>query len=109
MGSIGNIKTGLTSTSGWDYREYVGAIDKIETAFNSLQKNINRFYPNNAQARISNIVRQLNTQDTIITRELEENKSGVGDRGNERVLMTQRRRVRQLTQRVKKFGESLYR
>lgn len=107
MGSTGtNINTGLTSTTGWDYREYKQSVDNIEKEFNKLQNNINKYTISGIQRQVNNIVKSLDNQDTNITKELELNKTGTGDSGDERVLMTQRRRVRQLKKQVLDFGKN---
>ena len=72
----------------WDYREYTHAIDKLEKAVQTVR----------SQKTAAAIYKSLQSQDKLITAEMERNKAGTGD---ERVLMKERRRVRTLLRKIK--------
>lgn len=87
MGSTGKSDMPLSGAevgNGWNYQGITEAVDRLENSLNRT----------NSINRISSIYRALREQDTVISRELE---SGDGDR---RVLLSQRRRVRQLMRRI---------
>ena len=87
MGSTGKSDMPLSGAevgTGWNYQGITEAVDRLENSLNRT----------NSINRISSIYRALREQDTVISRELE---SGDGDR---RVLLSQRRRVRQLMRRI---------
>lgn len=108
MGSTGtsSISAGLASTSGWDYREFKEGVDATEISFNNLKRDINKFSTSGVQRRVASILRQIDSHERIINAEFDANKAGTGDRGDERVLMTFRRRVRQLRKQVMDFGKN---
>lgn len=80
------------NSNKWDYRGYKDAVDNIENAVKSSRSR-NRDYE---------IASAINSQEKLIQQEIDRNKSGTGDMGNENVLLTQRRRLRQLKEKLRK-------
>lgn len=74
------------SSIKWDYRGYTQAVDKIESAVKSA----------NTESKRQRAYRAIINQDRNITAELNRIANGGGDAGDTRVLMKERRRLRQL-------------
>lgn len=85
-----NPTTQENKSEKWDYRGHVQAVDKIESAVNSAS----------TRAKAESAYRGIQNQENAITAELNRIQSGGGDAGDERVLMTQRRRLRQLKKKL---------
>lgn len=79
----------------WDYRGFVETVDKIEEAATAA---------NNHQ-KAASVYSAIQVQEKIVTEELERIKNGSDDTGDYKVLLTQRRRLRQL--RKKLIGRSI--
>lgn len=76
----------------WDYQGITGRVDDLEKAMKTMRSG------NKAAA----IYRALQSQDKLITSEMERNKNGTADLiGDDRVLMKERRRVRTLLKKLK--------
>lgn len=74
----------------WDYRGYKESVDEIETAVNSA----------NTRSKVQKAYRAITDQDKNITAELNRIEKGGGDAGDTNVLLTQRRRLRQLKRKL---------
>lgn len=81
----------------WDYRGYKEAVDKIEQAVNAA----------NTRTKVETAYKGITDQEKAITAELDRIRSGVWDAGDEKVLMTQRRRLRQQKQNLLNKGRAL--
>lgn len=74
------------STPKWDYRGYTQAVDKIESAVKAA----------NTETKRQQVYHAIINQDRNIAAELNRIANGGGDAGDTRVLMKERRRLRQL-------------
>lgn len=74
----------------WDYRGYTQAVDKIESAVKGA----------NTEAKRHQAYRAIVNQDRNITAELNRIANGGGDAGDTKVLMAERRRLRQLKSKI---------
>ena len=74
----------IVKNTGWDYRGITEAVNKIENAIETLR--------NNRQA--SSILRSIDNQLNVIQAALNDNE------GNQTVLLSSRRRLRQLRKRL---------
>lgn len=74
----------------WDYRGYVESVNKIEKAVNEA----------NTRAKVEKAYRGIVEEDRSITAEINRIENGNGDEGDIKVLMTQRRRIRQLKKKL---------
>lgn len=84
-------RTQVDNINGWRYPEITENVDRLEEAFRNAR----------STARVSAVVRQLRAQEDRITAEIERLENGTADvNGNRNVLLTQRRRVRQLLRRI---------
>lgn len=84
----GQINTAISTK--WDYRGFKEAVDKIEQAVDSA----------NTRVKVESAYRGISVQDKAITAELDRIQTGVDDTGDERILMAQRRRLRQLKKKL---------
>lgn len=78
----------------WDYRGYVETVDKTEKAVNEA----------NTRAKVEQAYRGVIEQEKNISAEIQRAERGDKDTGDINVLMTQRRRLRQLKNKLLKKG-----
>lgn len=84
-------KSMVDNVNGWTYNGLVSSVDKLETALNNAR----------STARVAKVYSELKKQDEIITQEIQRLHDGTADiMGNENVLLTQRRRVRQMMRNI---------
>lgn len=82
----------VDNVNGWGYPEVVENVDELEA---SLQRA-------RSSTKVLAVWRALRAQDERITAELDRLSNGTADvPGNSNVLLTQRRRVRQLLRRIR--------
>lgn len=79
-------------TSKWDYRGYFESVDKIEKAVNLA----------NTRAKAEQAYRGITLQEKNISSEIQRAERGDADTGDINVLLTQRRRLRQLKAKLNK-------
>lgn len=79
----------------WDYRGYTQRTDSLEKAVNEA----------NTRKKVEAAFKGLKNHDQNITAELDRIASGVKDAGDERVLMTERRRTRLLLRKINAKGK----
>lgn len=89
-----NPTTQEDKSAKWDYRGYKQAVDKIEQAVDSA----------NTRTKVEVAYKGIINQEKSITAELNRIQTGADDAGDEKVLTTQRRRLRQLRQKILKKG-----
>lgn len=97
VGAANGYKTHNDGSEKWDYRGYKEAVDKIEQAVNAA----------NTRTKVETAYKGITDQEKAITAELDRVRSGVKDAGDEKVLMTQRRRLRQQKQNLLNKGKAL--
>ena len=78
----------------WDYRGFVQRTDSLEKAVNEA----------NTRKKVETVFKGLRDHDKNITAELDRIASGVKDAGDEKALMTERRRTRLLIRKIKFKG-----
>lgn len=78
----------------WDYRGFVQRTDSLEKAVNEA----------NTRKKVQTVFKGLRDHDKNITAELDRIASGVKDAGDEKALMTERRRTRLLIRKIKFKG-----
>lgn len=84
-------KSMVDNVNGWKYTGIQNSVDKLETALNNAR----------STARVAKVYSELKKQDEIITQEIQRLHDGTADiMGNENVLLTQRRRVRQMMRNI---------
>lgn len=74
----------------WDYRGYVESVDNVASAVNSAR----------TRRQAEQAYRGITSAEQSISAEINRIQNGGGDEGDVRVLMAQRRRLRQLRQRL---------
>lgn len=78
----------------WDYRGFVQETDLLEKAVNEA----------NTRKKVETVFKGLRDHDKNITAELNRIASGVKDAGDEKALMTERRRTRLLIRKINSKG-----
>ena len=82
----------VDNVNGWEYLGVVENVDELESALQRAR----------SSTRVLAVYRALRAQDEWITAELDRLSNGTADvNGNSNVLLTQRRRVRQLLRRIR--------
>lgn len=84
--NLSSRRSAAQSSPAWDYRGYREAVDKIEQAVKDAS----------TRSQVQSAYRAISGQEQSITSELERIQGGADDGGDARVLMSQRRRLRQL-------------
>lgn len=88
-------KNMVDNENGWDYRGIAQRVDKMETTLKKT-KSFNT---------IASIYRQASNTEKLITDEIERLHNNTADvPGNEKALLTQRRRVREILRNIKNKG-----
>lgn len=84
----------IISEKKWDYRGFTQRTDSLERAVNEA----------NTRRKVEAAFKGLRDHDQNITAELNRIASGVKDAGDEKVLMTERRRIRLLLRKINSKG-----
>lgn len=101
-GGNSGLSSGRNRTSHqWGYIGFKEATEKAEQSFSQLKKNENRFSAYGINKRVSEIVKYIDSQIKAIEKEL---SSPTTENGDEKVLYTERRKLRELRKRVLAFG-----
>ena len=104
MGGRGG-SSGLTasgkSKGKYDYPGIKEATQKAEQKFAQLKRDQNKFSALGINKRVSEIVKYIDGQINVISKELASPDTKYGD---EKVLYTERRKLRELRSRVLDFG-----
>lgn len=102
-GSSGLSATKSSGGAKWDYREVTATRSRLEDEFSSLKKNENKFSAAGINNRVGAIVRQTDAAIARITKEI---SSPETDGGDEKVLYTERRKLRALRSQALSYGKN---
>ena len=81
---------GAGNNEKWDYRGYVESVDNVEKAVNSVK----------TRRQVEQAYKGITSAEESVSAEISRIENGGGDEGDVRVLMTQRRRLRQLRRKL---------
>lgn len=90
-----------SKSSKWHYPGFQESTQKAEQRFAQLQRDANKFSANGINRRVSEIVRYIDGVSNNITKEL---SSSSAEKGDEKVLYAERRKLRALRKKVLNYG-----
>ena len=96
LGAAQNPKSGK-----WHYPGFQEATQKADQRFAQLQRDANKFSAHGINRRVSEIVRYIDGVSNNITKEL---STSSAEKGDEKVLYAERRKLRALRKKVLNYG-----